>query len=430
MLLTYFAVISLFILITRVSQRSFVLCFLIAVVLAEFLQAQSPQEIDQERSKRYEEKLQQLSNVRTGIRKQCNDIERRELNITNQLQSHWIQAITAQQALLNTPRYTTAPVLRNIASTSGTFGPKLMRGDPGALGIWYRLQDNSLVRNMLSVRALAEKGAAMQSLHALQVNRAALLDVANQADRSFQNIRQQADWLGRRSLTEHQAALEVAKTSMADDPRNAGMALVAACSLRSLGRMGESDDLLNEIDDYFLQLQVIHAMFQAQFDFANQNIERQNKILNEICPIAKEQGWPEPLLIRGWTSLADKEYNNARRWAYQAKEIAPENLEVGVLVAWLILEDTPKKAKDATQLLRDYGIRANPDDWFYQEALAYAFAHQSDWKQAQHVINYALATAPSHVHQQLLSAADDFANKKVNRINWTDRLRSTFVLVH
>jgi tetratricopeptide (TPR) repeat protein len=185
---------------------------------------------------------------------------------------------------------------------------------------------------------------------------------------------------------------------------------------------------MNEIDDYFLPLQVIHAMLQAQFDFVNKNYERVDKVLNEICPIAREQGCVEPLLIRGWTSLANKEYNHAKRWANQAKEIAPENLEVGVLLAWIILEETPKKAKEASSILRDYGIRANPDDWYYQEALAYASAFKSDWKQAQNIVRYAIETAPSHVQRDLVSASDDFENNKLSRIDWKERLQSTWRL--
>jgi hypothetical protein len=199
----------------------FFVAFLFALHCKSF--AQAPQQIDQDRAERYREKLKTLAETRSAIRQQCTSIELREFNLAQQMQFHWADAIIKYQAAMNTPKFIATPMLRNIASTQGTFGTKLLRGDPAASGIWYRLQDNSFSKTILSIRALEQQGAAMQALNALRTNRLALLDVSNQADRNFQNLRQLADWLGRRSVAEHQTAQRITSEVLIDDPRNAGI---------------------------------------------------------------------------------------------------------------------------------------------------------------------------------------------------------------
>jgi tetratricopeptide (TPR) repeat protein len=270
--------------------------------------------------------------------------------------------------------------------------------------------------------------SAQASLQSIQGNRAALLDIANQANRNFALLRARVDLMGRRSRQEHVAAIAIARDSRIADPRNAGMALIEAASLRSMGEFGDADDLLDEIDDYFLQLQVIHAMMRAQFDFVNNNPDRAKKTMAEIGPIAKEQAWFEPLLVRGWMAIADGDLSSAKRWAYEAKTIAPENVEVAVLIAWSLMEDSPRKSKDAISILRDVGIRSSPDDWFYLEALANAWARQSDWKQAKQQFDYALESAPIHMHSSLEQQLKSVENKRAPQIEWASRLRSHWKL--
>jgi|GEM_PF-6584047 len=401
------------------------------LVLCDTLCAQAPPNVDQERTNRYVESLEDLKKVRAAIRKQCNAIEARDRLLVGQLQSQWMGSVLKYEAALNTPEFTATPILRDICGSNGNLGARLRACDPQSGGIWSRIQDNSFTKNFLAASAISDRLAAQSSLQALLSNRESLLDIANRADINFVALRARADWMGRRSRMEHQAALAIARDAQVNDPRNAGMALIEATSLRSLGEFGDSDDLLNEIDDYFLQLQVIHAMMRAQFDFVNNNLDRAKKTLAEICPIAKKQGWVEPLLVRGWMALAAHDLPNAKRWAYDAKALAPEHLEVAVLIAWTHIEDPSKKSKEgkeAIAILRDAGIRSSKDDWHYLEALANGWARQSDWKQAKQQIEYASETAPSHMQASLQQQLDSIENKKAPQHEWGNRLRSHWKL--
>ena len=133
-------------------------------------------------------------------------------------------------------------------------------------------------------------------------------------------------------------------------------------------------------------------------------------------------------MVRGWMAIADGEHTAAKRWAYDAKEVAPANIEVAVLTAWVTFEDSPKRAKGAMSILRDAGIRSSSDDWFYFEALANGFARQGDWNQALQQLDYALEIAPSHARENLKTQSVDIEKKRVPQIGWAKRLRSHWKL--
>ena len=410
-------------------MRSF--CLLVLAFLfarTSILTAQDPLTVDTERTKRFIETLKDLGKNRDVIRRQCSTIESRDKLLAEQMQSYWLSAISKYQAAFITPQYGAMPVLGGIATSNQGLGRRLCVADPQTNGIWCRLQDNSMAINMLKASALNDQLLAQNALQSIRSNRIGLLDIANQADRNFTLIRSQVDWMGRRSRMEHEEAIKIAREAQMADPRNAGMALVEATAHRSLGDFKAADDLLDEMDDYFFQLQVIHAMMRAQCDFINNNVEKSNKTMSEIGPIAKERRWVEPILLRGWMAVADGEFDAAKRWAYEAKEIAPEYLEVAVLSAWVTFEDSPKKTKDAISNLRDAGIRSSPDDWFYLEAMANGFARKGDWRQAQNQMEYALETAPSHVRSNLQAQLLEIEQKQVPRIEWAKRLRSHWKL--
>lgn len=409
-------------------MRSLSLAVVSILVVYDSVCAQEPPNIDDVRTKRYVEAINDLVKSRVAIRKQCTAIEDRDKLLVGQMQSQWLGSILKNEAALNTPQFTATPILRSVCRSRGTLGTQLMAGGSQTGGVWSRLQDNSMAIKFLAMSSFADRLAAQSSYQSLQANRVALLDIANQANRNFKSLRARADWMGRRSRSEHQAAVAIARDSRIADPHNAGMALIEATSLRSLGEFGDADDLLNEIDDYFFQLQVIHAMMLAQFDFVNNNPDRAKKTMAEIVPIATEQAWVEPLLIRGWMAVADGDFSNGKRWAYEAKKIAPEYIEVAVLIAWAIMEDSPKNGKDAIKILRDVGIRSSPDDWFYLEALGNGWTRQSDWKQAQQQLEYALETAPSHMQSSLRQQLLSIENKQTPQIDWTSRLRSHWKL--
>jgi len=410
-------------------MRSF--CLLVLAILfarTSISIAQDPLTVDTERTKRFIETLENLGKNRDVIRKQCNAIESRDQLLAGQMRSYWLSSVSKYQTALMTPQYNAMPILQRIAASNQGLGRRLSISDPQTNGIWSRLQDNSMAIKMLNASALNDQVLAQVSLQSIRSNRLGLLDIANQADRNFALLRAQADWMGRRSRMEHEEAIKIAREAQVADPRYAGMALVEATAHRSLGDFKAADDLLDQMDDYFFQLQVIHAMMRAQCDFINNNVEQSNKIMAEIGPIAKERRWVEPLLLRGWLAIADGELDAAKRWAYEAKEIAPEYLEVSVLIAWVTFEDSPKKVKDAISILRDGGIRSSPDDWFYLEAMANGFARKGDWKQAQNQMEYALETAPSHVRSNLQTQMVDIELERIPRIEWDKRLRSHWKL--
>ena len=60
----------------------------------------------------------------------------------------------------------------------------------------------------------------------------------------------------------------------------------------------------------------------------NNNPDRAKKTMAEIGPIARDQAWVEPLLIRGWMAVAERDFLNGKKWAYVAKMIAPEYIEL------------------------------------------------------------------------------------------------------
>ena len=410
-------------------MRSF--CSLVLAILfsrASISMAQDQLTVDTERTKRFVETLQDLGKNRDVIRKQCSAIESRDQLLAEQMRSYWLSAVSKHRTAFYTPQYGAMPILGGIAASNQGLGRRLSIADPQTNGVWYRLQDNSMAINMLNFSALNDQLSAQNSLQSILSNRVGLLDIANQADRNFALVRAQADWMGRRSRMEHEEAIKIAREAQMADPRNAGMALVEATAHRSLGDFKAADDLLDEMDDYFFQLQVIHALLRAQCDFINNNVERSNKTMAEIGPIAKERRWVEPLLLRGWMAIASGEFDAAKRWAYEAKEIAPEYLEVSVLSAWVTFEDSPKKAKDAIRILRDAGIRSSSDDWYYFEAMANGFARIGDWKQAQSQMEYALETAPSHVRSNLQAQLVGIEQTQVSRIEWAKRLRSHWKL--
>jgi tetratricopeptide (TPR) repeat protein len=385
--------------------------------------AQAPQDIDEQRAKRYAKELENLVRAREVFRKQCGAIQARQALLSHQFQSQWLQSILAYENMLNTPQFQATPILRGIASSTGRMGRMLKAGqDQNGDLIWCRLQDNSIAKNMLAQSVLANRNGAMAAVNQFNSNREALLEIARQADRNFTSLRSQADWMGRRSQAEHEIAIEIANKSLLDDPRNAGMALVKASALRSLGEFGDADDLLNDIDDYFFQLQVIHAGMRAQCDFVDDHPDRVKKILAEVVPLAKSYGWVEPLLVRGWVSLAMGDYDAAKRYASEAKGIAPEYLEVGLLLAWAIMEGTPRKSDDALEILRDFGVRSSTDDWYYTEALGHASARMENWNQAKKQFEYALETTPSHFQSTLQGYLADIEARRTPKVDWKMRL--------
>jgi tetratricopeptide (TPR) repeat protein len=390
--------------------------------------AQAPPDIDEQRSQRYKDAIQNLVRSRGKLQKECEKLQFREEALVREMQLCWNSWIAKQQAYLNSPNCIAIPTIRETANTMSKSGRYLNTVSSGSCYILHQIQDMAYAKNLLAVTAAQDKNNAVMAFSNIRINRIALLEIANQADRIFGNLRRQVDWMGRRSRIEHEGALEIAMEALSSEPGNAGIALIAAASHRSLGAFGDSDDLLNDIDDHFLRLQVIHAMFQAQFDFVNDHSERLKKIVAEIGPFAKENGWVEPLVFRGWIAIVDGQYATAKRWGNEAKEIDPQFLEVGVLIAWAIMEDSPKKSKEAIEVLKDFGTRYAPDDWYYFEALANAWARQNDWNQAKQQLSYALETAPSHMQPSLLEQMDQFKNRRIPTIDWKSRLKAQWKL--
>jgi hypothetical protein len=236
------------------------------------------------------------------------------------------------------------------------------------------------------------------------------------------------DWLGRRSIAEQKAAVQLAEQHRAKDARNPGMALVQACGLRSLGEYGQCLDRMDEIDDYFQKLQILHMALRMQIEYLNDNQDELKSLANEATLLANEYQLIEPLLVRGWINIAQNELGAARNAVNAIRQIAPEYLEGNVLAAWETMLSSPRKAKDAVSLLRSAAIRKGVDDWFYHEALANALALSNNWNGASDQIDEAIRYAPVFMQSELAEERDAMVAKKLPKLDWDARLRKTWRL--
>lgn len=388
--------------------------------------AAAGEEIDSERCTAYVEAIQNIIEHRDGLKKRCTDLESRDLSLQESVRSAWLSATRSANILSNTPQLTIYPYLANVVGSTRTSTSDLQSQYNNSNSIWYALQDNTMYRNHLMISIWADQAQAQSQYANLIQNRVALRDIADSADRNFEEFRKKADWLGRRSRMEHEAVLKLVREARINDERNAGLSLIEAASLRTTGQFGESLDRMDYIDDYFLPLQIIHVMAQAQIEFLNDNTEKAEKMINEAGVYALENKIYEPILIRGWVAIANDNADAAKNFANSIRNFDNTNVEAAVLGAWANLEISSKRARDAISLLRSVAIHINEEDWFFHEAMANAYAAANDRKSAIKHIDQAINHAPSHMRTELLKQKAEFEKNKLPVIVWKDRLKATW----
>lgn len=384
--------------------------------------------IDIDRCTKYVETIENIIAHREGLKKRCADLEGRDLSLQESLRSAWFSAVSKTNVLNNTPQLSVAPYLSNVIRSQRLSNSDLQSQFSNNGYLWYALQDNTFYRNQLMLSIWADQIQAESQYANLYQNRVALRDIADSADRNFEDFRKKADWLGRRSRMEHDAVLKLVREARIDDERNAGLFLIEASSLRTTGQFGECLDRMDYIDDYFLPLQIIHVMAQAQIEFLNDNNEKADKMINEAGGFALENKISEPILVRGWLALANGNEDAAKNFANSIRNFEPNNVEAAVLGAWANLQLSSKRGRDAVTLLRSVSVHVNEEDWYFHEALANAHSAAGDKKSAIKHIDIALDHAPSHVRAELLRQKADMEKNKVPVVAWKDRLKASWKL--
>ncbi len=410
------------------SNLILLLCLFISTAIAEDPKAaKAPKSVDEARAERFADHLKGLVKNRDALRQHCESIVKQDYTLERAVWQEWSQAVTAYQAAAMTPQFQLAPRF-GVLSQQTRF--VLAEGNNNANGnqVWYAIQDNSMLKQAWANQSFLRQVEANLDAATLANHRIALFDISNQVDRNFEEFRSQVDWMGRRSKNEHDAALQVTREARIKDPRGAGISLIQAAAYRSLGNFGDCIDRMDEIDDFFPKLQVLHLTFKMQLEFLNDNNDELKKVLPEATYIGNEYQLVEPLLIRGWIGVAQKNWPMAHDSASDIKRIAPEWLEGAILSAWITMSTEPKKGKDAVSSLRGAAIRKSTDDWYFDEAIAQAFAMSGNWEQAKSHMGLALRVAPDFVRDDLQKELDQFARKQLPTIDWNVRLRGAWTL--
>lgn len=400
--------------------------FLIALTMATlFIQAQaqvpvSTDAIDAQRSERFSLRLTKLQGARVAMSSRSSALLAQTPELQQELQRWLSSSLVSAEVLSTTPPVLTVPtLLQTFRTYRGQSGDVILRPE---LLLWYTFQDNTFARQQM-LRALSTAQAnASQSYAVLQSSRAAIEQVAAQADQNFLDFRHLSDVMGRRSPLELAEAERLAGEWIAGDPLHPGAALVQAHALRSMGRFDECTRLLDRLDDNFPAMQSINAAVSGQIAYIGGDRDQAKRLCDRGIALARDSGASEATLLAGWLLLADRKFSPAKAQASRLRALAPDDVETSILEALAVAYERPSRARDALQTLRSAQLNTSPDDWHYHEALAIVHAIARDHQFAERKIAEALSTAPSHVRAELEREQKEILQGLVPDIDWHARL--------
>ncbi len=376
--------------------------------------------IDVQRAERYVARLKALGESRIQMRERAASLVAQN----PVLEQAFLQSVRAQLATTNalalTPDVTVTPQLLQTW--------QLYRGQSGQVFlqpewfVWYALQDNTLFRQRLFIDLFEANRDATQTAVTLESGRVAMQQIIANADANFLDFRSLGDLLGRRSPQELFAAEQLSAALLQSDPLHAGAALVRAHALRAMGRYDESLKLLAQLDQNYPAMQSIAGAVGGQIAFMKGNLAEATRLLDRAAATARDAGAHEAFLVQGWIYMAQQKWSQARTSAERARTIAPDDLEVAILLALSRCYEKPNQSRDSLKTLRRTQLNATPDDWHYHEALAIAHAFAQDRQFAKREIATALINAPTHIRDELIREQKEIDAGKVPQIDWQARL--------
>ena len=378
--------------------------------------------IDGARSQRYIDRLVALQELRIAMRERAAALVAQTPDLEQELQNWLSTSLVAAGVLQSTPPVTSTPsLLQTVRAYRGQSGEIILLPE---LLLWYTFQDNTLVREHLLWSLANSQRNAAQTYVAIESSRAAIEQIAADADENFLEFRHLSDVMGRRSPVELADAEVLAGGWLADDPLHAGASLVRAHALRSLGRFDECRRLLDQLDNNYPAMQSIRAAVVGQIAYLGGNIDEAKRTLDRGIALARDSGAGEAHIIYGWLCIVEHKWAQAKTHASRARALSHDDVETAILDSLATVYDRPNRAREALHILRRAQLNTSPDDWHYHEALAIAHAHARDRQFAKREIAQAIAVAPSHVRDELLREQQEINNGAPPTIDWHARLVS------
>ncbi len=381
---------------------------------------------DAKRTTLYVEQLEDKQAARLKLQRRAEALSAYLPSLQKDIQYALQDGLATESQLRNTPELQAVEHLGLTGLSQGCRNRQIddrLTNQPGYF-IWYSLQDNTLYRQQLFLELEGAAIRTQQGYSALRSNRQAFFEIAKEADANFLEFYRLADLMGRRSAAELEAARQLSQVWLQDDPKHAGAMLTHVYCLRNEGRFDECERWLGQLDRNYPTMEAIHATVAAQIAFISGDSAKAVKYLDRAVPIASKLEIGEPLLIRGWLSMADQKWARAKQDSSMLYKIAPKRLESIVLHALAIVADRPTAARDALKMLREAQLRTSKSDWFYQEAMGIVQAAAGDRVQAVKAFEMAVANCPSHLRQSLIAERDVAADGNVPTIDWRERLLS------
>jgi tetratricopeptide (TPR) repeat protein len=385
-------------------------------------------EVDKKRSQKYVSELRRLAQARTVIREQVQAMDNRDRSLEFQMRSAYIEAVSADAMNRATPFLQATPVFAQRMDQRFTPNRSTNPGQPGPAGgsMWFMIQNNTYLKTALASASMQKLLQSNANAAQLASDRAAMMKYASALDSNFDSIRAKVDWLGRRSMLEHQEALQLASDERVRDPQNAGMALVQAAAHRSNGDFGDALRCMDEVDHLNEQLLILQITLRLQTEWIQGNQEQSQALAKEVLVLGREYGMVEPLLICGWIALAEGDTELGFSCANRIRTFAPNYLEGHVLQAWSMLLKPRPDSRQAALSLKGVSSLSNSEDWYYHHALAYASLLRKQWDNADKEFTLAMDTAPSHLRDYLEKQQSAVRSRDMPQMDLQRHLRDTW----
>jgi tetratricopeptide (TPR) repeat protein len=383
--------------------------------------------IETKRRDNYVERLEKLQNHRTQLQERATALAAQSPAMQEAVAQAMQRAMVAEGMLAQSQK---------SLSVSGLFfnSGGLMQGrssfveqQPNLI-VWYVLEDNTRWRSALVAELANSQAAAAINIANLQSTMISMKQIAAEADKNFLEFRKEADLMGRRGKLEVSGAETFTAQWLLKEPLNAGVALIQAYALRADGKLTESEQLLDKLDDNYPQMQAIHETLAAQNAFIRSNPSDMEKHLDKALGLVKVVRIGEPYLIAGWIHFAQGDLEKAQRFARQLRMVDNSNIESVILESLVMAKHMPRKAKDALELLQSAQQPVTKDDWHYHEALGLVHAAVGNRNNALREVNAALDTAPTFVRPALKKHLVAIQADMVPDVDWSKRLRESWQL--
>lgn len=401
---------------------------LLACSSLAYQDAEPELEVDRKRSQKYVSELRRLAQARTVIREQVQAIDNRDRSLEFQMRSAFIEAAAADAMNRATPFLQTTPVFAKRMDQRFSTNRLPTTGQPAqaAGSMWFMVQNNTHLKTALASTSIQKLLQSNANAAQLVSDRAAMMKYANAIDSNFESIRAKVDWLGRRSMLEHQEALRLASDERVRDPQNAGLALVQSAAHRMNGDFGDALQCIDEVDHMNEQLLILQLVVRLQTEWIQGNQEQSKSLSREALVLGKEYGMVEPLLICGWIALAEGDTDLSFSCANRIRTIAPNYLEGHVLQAWSMLLKPRPDSREASLLLKGVSSITNSEDWQFHHVLAYASLLRKQWEKAEHEMTLAIDTAPSHLRNALEQQQNAIRSRDIPTVDLQKFLRDTW----